>query len=81
MNFIPNPSNTEFVYLLGLEYVVDYLVKDKKHQPVQQPLRCSQCKVDFTPLWTWEKQGKKGNPTFQSCKSLLLCTTHLSSAV
>lgn len=65
MNFIPNPSNTEFVYLLGLEHVVDYIVKDKKQSSPQQPLRCNQCKIDFTPMWKWEKQGKKGNPTFQ----------------
>lgn len=67
MNFIPNPSNTEFVYLLGLETVVDFLMKDKTVQaPPQQPFRCSQCKVDFTPLWKFEKQGKTYNATFQN---------------
>lgn len=67
MHFIPNPSNTEFVYLLGLEHVVDYLTKDKKYfQSPQQPFRCAQCKIDFTPVWKWEKQGKGGNPTFQN---------------
>ncbi|XP_058835575.1 transcriptional repressor p66-beta isoform X2 [Topomyia yanbarensis] len=66
MHFIPNPSNTEFVYLLGLEYVVDYLTKDKKLCLPQQPYRCAQCKIDFTPVWKWEKQGKRGNPTFQN---------------
>ncbi|XP_058458896.1 transcriptional repressor p66-alpha isoform X2 [Malaya genurostris] len=66
MHFIPNPSNTEFVYLLGLEYVVDYLTKDKKLCMPQQPYRCAQCKIDFTPVWKWEKQGKRGNPTFQN---------------
>lgn len=70
MNFIPNPSNTEFVYLLGLETVVDYLTKEKSSQPpIQQPYRCSQCKIDFTPLWKWEKQGKTVNATFQSAPS------------
>jgi hypothetical protein len=66
MNFVPNPSNTEFVYLLGLEHVVDYLTKDKKPGPPTQPFRCAQCKIDFTPVWKWEKQGKKGNPTFHT---------------
>ncbi|XP_065087878.1 transcriptional repressor p66-alpha isoform X1 [Ochlerotatus camptorhynchus] len=66
MHFIPNPSNTEFVYLLGLEHVVDYLTKDKKPNLPQQPYRCAQCKIDFTPVWKWEKQGKRGNPTFQN---------------
>lgn len=70
MNFIPNPSNTEFVYLLGLETVVDYLTKDKGvTPPIQQPYRCSQCKIDFTPLWKWEKQGKTVNATFQNAPS------------
>ncbi|XP_055625853.1 transcriptional repressor p66-alpha isoform X2 [Toxorhynchites rutilus septentrionalis] len=59
MHFIPNPSNTEFVYLLGLEHVVDYLTKDKKPSPPQQPYRCAQCKIDFTPVWKWEKQAGK----------------------
>lgn len=59
MHFIPNPSNTEFVYLLGLETVVDYLMtKDKRPPPVLPPFRCAQCKTDFTPVWKWEKQGK-----------------------
>ncbi|XP_053674789.1 transcriptional repressor p66-alpha [Anopheles nili] len=66
MHFVPNPSNIEFVYLLGLEHVVDYLTKDKKQNPPQQPYRCAQCKIDFTPVWKWEKQGKRGNPTFQN---------------
>lgn len=70
MNFIPNPSNTEFVYLLGLETVVDYLTKEKVvTAPIQQPYRCSQCKIDFTPLWKWEKQGKTVNATFQNAPS------------
>lgn len=71
MHFIPNPSNTEFVYLLGLEHVVDYLTKEKKATPPQQPFRCAQCKIDFTPVWKWEKQGKRGNPTFQNSPGLL----------
>lgn len=71
MNFIPNPSNTEFVYLLGLETVVDFLMKDKAVQaPPQQPFRCSQCKVDFTPLWKFEKQGKTYNATFQNAPGM-----------
>lgn len=83
MNFIPNPSNMEFVYLLGLEHVVDYIVaKDKKPQNTQQPFRCNQCKIDFTPMWKWEKQGKKGNPTFQGGKDLrVLCESCVTNNV
>lgn len=61
MHFIPNPSNAEFVYLLGLEHVVDYLTKDKKTTPQpQQPFRCAQCKIDFTPVWKMEKDKRGG---------------------
>lgn len=59
MNFIPNPSNTEFVYLLGLEHVVDYLTTKDRKSSVLPPFRCAQCKIDFTPVWKWEKQGGK----------------------
>lgn len=61
MHFIPNPSNGEFVYLLGLEHVVDFLTKDKKTTPQpQQPFRCAQCKIDFTPVWKMEKDKRSG---------------------
>lgn len=64
MHFIPNPSNGEFVYLLGLEHVVDYLTKEKKTAPQpQQPFRCAQCKIDFTPVWKMEKDKRAGADT------------------
>lgn len=78
MHFVPNPSNIEFVYLLGLEHVVDYLTKDKKSNPPQHPYRCAQCKIDFTPVWKWEKQGKRGNPTFQNSPGFVLFPFFLS---
>lgn len=62
MHFLPNPTNAEFVYLLGLEHVVDYLTKDKKTTPQpQQPFRCAQCKIDFTPVWKMEKDKRGGS--------------------
>uniref|UniRef100_U5ERD8 Putative simjang n=1 Tax=Corethrella appendiculata TaxID=1370023 RepID=U5ERD8_9DIPT len=68
MNFIPNPNNTEFVYLLGLEHVVDYLTKDRKGIQPQQPYRCTQCKIDFTPVWKWEKvAGKEPKVICEQC--------------
>uniref|UniRef100_A0A8W7PWG1 Transcriptional repressor p66 coiled-coil MBD2-interaction domain-containing protein n=1 Tax=Anopheles coluzzii TaxID=1518534 RepID=A0A8W7PWG1_ANOCL len=68
MHFVPNPSNIEFVYLLGLEHVVDYLTKDKKSNPPQHPYRCAQCKIDFTPVWKWEKQvGKDPKVICEQC--------------
>lgn len=68
MHFIPNPSNTEFVYLLGLEHVVDFITKERKSPPAPEPFKCQQCRSDFTPVWKWEKQGKHrpSNATFQN---------------
>lgn len=62
MHFIPNPSNTEFIYLVGLEHVVDFLTKDTKPIQPPMPFACHQCGSDFTPVWKWESKGKgKGN--------------------
>ncbi|CAG9766371.1 unnamed protein product [Ceutorhynchus assimilis] len=59
MHFIPNPSNTEFIYLVGLEHVVDFLTKETKMPLPPQPFQCSQCNMDFTPVWKWETKAKK----------------------
>lgn len=58
MHFIPNPSNTEFIYLVGLEHVVDFLTKETKVPLPPQPFSCSQCNMDFTPVWKWETKSK-----------------------
>lgn len=77
MHFIPNPSNGEFVYLLGLEHVVDYLTKDKKTTPQpQQPFRCAQCKIDFTPVWKMEKDKRGGS---EACKFDSEASVHLTN--
>lgn len=60
MHFIPNPSNTEFIYLVGLEHVVDFLTKETKMPLPPSPYNCSQCNSDFTPVWKWEKVKGKG---------------------
>lgn len=74
MHFLPNPTNAEFVYLLGLEHVVDYLTKDKKTSPQpQQPFRCAQCKIDFTPVWKMEKDKRGGS---DACE--IIRTFHLT---
>lgn len=81
MHFIPNPSNGEFVYLLGLEHVVDYLTKDKKTTPQpQQPFRCAQCKIDFTPVWKMEKDKRAGADTSKKKKflTIFLCINFLN---
>uniref|UniRef100_A0A0A9W397 Transcriptional repressor p66-beta n=1 Tax=Lygus hesperus TaxID=30085 RepID=A0A0A9W397_LYGHE len=59
MHFIPNPSNTEFIYLVGLEHVVDFITKDSRSPPPPEPFRCSQCSTNFTPVWKWEKGSIK----------------------
>ncbi|KAJ8916337.1 hypothetical protein NQ315_005032, partial [Exocentrus adspersus] len=58
MHFIPNPSNTEFIYLVGLEHVVDFLTKDTRTPLPPTPFACSQCQSDFTPVWKWESSKK-----------------------
>ncbi|XP_066152247.1 transcriptional repressor p66-beta isoform X1 [Euwallacea fornicatus] len=62
MHFIPNPSNTDFIYLVGLEHVVDFLTKETKMPLPPQPYSCSQCSMDFTPVWKWESKGKSKAP-------------------
>ncbi|XP_050301355.1 transcriptional repressor p66-beta isoform X2 [Anthonomus grandis grandis] len=61
MHFIPNPSNTEFIYLVGLEHVVDFLTKETKMPLPPQPFSCTQCNQDFTPVWKWEGKNKKAS--------------------
>lgn len=69
MHFIPNPSNTEFIYLLGLEHVVDYITKDQKTPSPPEPFQCSQCNTSFTPIWKWEKNAAKGKEPKVICEA------------
>jgi hypothetical protein len=65
MNFIPNPSNMEFLALIGLEFVVDFITKDQNQNVVALPanaLQCSQCNTDFSSMWKWDK-GKISKQT------------------
>lgn len=60
MHFIPNPANTEFICLLGLEECVSKILNEDKENSIQPvPFSCSQCGTDFTPTWKWDK-GAKG---------------------
>lgn len=60
VQFIPNPNNFEFLALIGLEFVVDYITKDPNEPHLSpEPFTCSQCKTDFSPTWKWDK-GSKG---------------------
>ncbi|XP_022837380.1 transcriptional repressor p66-alpha isoform X3 [Spodoptera litura] len=71
MNFIPSPSNTDFVYLVGLEHVVDYLTNEDRMPRSSVPAVCAQCGCDFTPVWRWERapggpggQARRHDATF-----------------
>jgi hypothetical protein len=59
MNYLPNPNNFEFLALIGLEFVVDYITKDP-NEPLltPEPFTCSQCKTDFSSIWKWDKVNK-----------------------
>jgi len=59
MHFIPNPANTEFIYLTGLEECVNRILNlDATTPPMPRPFTCSQCHTDFTPTWKWDKAAK-----------------------
>lgn len=60
MHFIPNPSNTEFIYLLGLEHVVDFITNGEVIEASipKDPYKCSQCDSNFTPVWKLEKPSR-----------------------
>jgi len=59
MHFIPNPANTEFIYLTGLEECVNRILNlDAVTPPMPKPFTCSQCHTDFTPTWKWDKAAK-----------------------
>ena len=73
MHFIPNPTNTEFICLLGLEECVSKILNEDKENSIQPvPFSCSQCGTDFTPTWKWDKGAKgitKYKRLFTSCVS------------
>merc|ERR1719427_1785349 len=61
MHFIPNPANTEFIYLCGLEECVSRILTLAAVPPAMpKPFTCSQCSTDFTPTWKWDKAAKGG---------------------
>ncbi|XP_066551977.1 GATA zinc finger domain containing 2Ab isoform X2 [Amia ocellicauda] len=68
LNFLPSAANNEFIYLVGLEEVVQNLLetqgKGKQVVPTavvlpvpKDPYTCAQCKTDFTCRWRQEKSG------------------------
>uniref|UniRef100_A0A8D0GK36 GATA zinc finger domain containing 2A n=1 Tax=Sphenodon punctatus TaxID=8508 RepID=A0A8D0GK36_SPHPU len=61
MNFLPSAANNEFIYLVGLEEVVQNLLETQGKVSVaassHDPCMCAQCKTDFTCRWREEKNG------------------------
>ncbi|XP_044216925.1 GATA zinc finger domain containing 2Ab isoform X2 [Thunnus albacares] len=67
-NFLPSAANNEFIYLLGLEEVVQKLLEMHGRGNLgpaaaiassipKEPYNCAQCKTDFTSRWRKEKAG------------------------
>ncbi|XP_060797365.1 GATA zinc finger domain containing 2Ab isoform X2 [Neoarius graeffei] len=69
LNFLPSAANNEFIYLVGLEMVVQNLLdlaKSKQQpqqgsppiaSPVKEPFTCAQCHTDFTSRWRQDKSN------------------------
>ncbi|XP_053619994.1 transcriptional repressor p66-alpha-like isoform X3 [Plodia interpunctella] len=89
MNFIPSPSNTDFVYLVGLEHVVDYLTNEDRMPRSSVPAVCAQCGCDFTPVWRWERaptqppqpRAPRPDATFSAAPARRLCELCVSGNV
>ena len=68
MNFIPSLASPDFIYLLGLEEAVNFIIdgsliskgaKSPDEKLVCNPFTCVQCGSDYTPVWKREKPGSK----------------------
>ncbi|XP_006871754.1 PREDICTED: transcriptional repressor p66-alpha [Chrysochloris asiatica] len=64
MSFLPSAANNEFIYLVGLEEVVQNLLETQAGKASaaasllsREPYMCAQCKTDFTCRWREEKGG------------------------
>ncbi|XP_035526576.1 transcriptional repressor p66 alpha-like isoform X2 [Morone saxatilis] len=76
-NFLPSAANNEFIYLVGLEEVVQNLL-DSIHRgktgvalsktTVSEPFMCTQCNTDFTCRWRQDKT-KGGAVLCEHCMS------------
>ncbi|XP_029930233.1 transcriptional repressor p66 alpha isoform X4 [Myripristis murdjan] len=76
-NFLPSAANNEFIYLVGLEEVVQNLL-DTIHRGktgmalsnpiIRDPFICTQCSTDFTCRWRQDK-AKGGSILCEDCMS------------
>uniref|UniRef100_A0A8D2ZKP8 Transcriptional repressor p66 alpha-like n=1 Tax=Scophthalmus maximus TaxID=52904 RepID=A0A8D2ZKP8_SCOMX len=76
-NFLPSAANNEFIYLVGLEEVVQNLLdtihRGKTGVPlskatIKDPFICTQCNTDFTCRWRQDKT-KGGAMLCEDCMS------------
>ncbi|XP_072572243.1 transcriptional repressor p66-beta-like isoform X3 [Paramormyrops kingsleyae] len=62
LHFLPSAANSEFIYMVGLEEVVQSVIdsqgKMRAAPSRTEPFMCAQCKTDFTPHWKQEKGGR-----------------------
>ncbi|XP_036822297.1 transcriptional repressor p66 alpha isoform X2 [Oncorhynchus mykiss] len=77
LNFLPSAANNEFIYLVGLEDVVqnllDSMMRAKTGKPpvkpsIKEPFTCTQCSTDFTCRWRQDK-AKGGTILCADCMS------------
>ncbi|XP_022611047.1 transcriptional repressor p66-alpha-like isoform X2 [Seriola dumerili] len=76
-NFLPSAANNEFIYLVGLEEVVQNLLDTIQRgktgvslskPTVRDPFICTQCNTDFTCRWRQDKT-KGGAVLCEDCMS------------
>lgn len=62
LHFLPSAANSEFIYMVGLEEVVQSVLdsqgKLRGNLARMDPFFCAQCRTDFTPHWKQEKSGR-----------------------
>ncbi|XP_010872051.1 transcriptional repressor p66-beta isoform X2 [Esox lucius] len=62
LHFLPSAANSEFIYMVGLEEVVQSVIdsqgKLRGSLSRMEPFFCAQCRTDFTPHWKQEKGGR-----------------------
>uniref|UniRef100_A0A4W4HDR9 GATA-type domain-containing protein n=1 Tax=Electrophorus electricus TaxID=8005 RepID=A0A4W4HDR9_ELEEL len=62
LHFLPSAANSEFIYMVGLEEVVQSVIdsqgKMRGSMSRMEPFFCAQCRTDFTPHWKQEKTGR-----------------------
>uniref|UniRef100_A0AAY4E3Y4 GATA-type domain-containing protein n=1 Tax=Denticeps clupeoides TaxID=299321 RepID=A0AAY4E3Y4_9TELE len=61
LHFLPSAANSEFIYMVGLEEVVQSVIDSQgkfRGSLRAEPFFCAQCRTDFTPHWKQEKSGR-----------------------